>query len=366
MGYNIFQLMRDGIPPLLAGIETKEQYEEKMRRIREVWLDYIGGIPERVPVNCDVLSETKEDGYFRRHIVYDTVYGDRITAFLLLPADESGSAARTGPMPAILALQPTNETGKRDIAMPGGKLNRMYALELVSRGYVVLAPDAMTSGERIFAGHRYFNSAPFYARHPNWSTVAKNIVDHMQGVDLLCSLDIVAADRIGVIGHSFGGYNAFFVAGMDARIKAVVSSCGFSPFAGDLRPTHWGRRENEKKAGAGSYTHLPRITDDLARGVVPFEFHEIVALAAPVPFMNFSGQSDSIFPHWQLIGAAMKDLYGLYKWLGAGDRFQSILGVKEHDFPPEIRRMAYDFLDRWLAEPQETERELAGAAPQSV
>ncbi|MDF2724381.1 MAG: dipeptidyl aminopeptidase [Paenibacillus sp.] len=352
MAHNIFKLMRDGIPPLLAGIETKEQFEDKMRGIRKTWLDCIGGIPERVPVRCEVLSETKESDHIRQHLVYDTVHGDRVTAFLLIPTEEGGTAARPAkPLPAILALQPTNEKGKADIALADGKTNRMYALELVSRGYVVLAPDAMTSGERIFAGHKYFNSLPFYEQHPNWSTVAKNIVDHMQGVDLLCSLSFVAADRIGTIGHSFGGYNAFFLAGMDARIKAVVCSCGFSPFAGDLRPTHWGWRENEKKAGAGSYTHLPKISGELSRGTVPFEFHEIVALAAPVPFLNYSGQSDTIFPHWQSIGEAMKDLYGLYKWLGADDRFQSMLGVKEHDFPPEIRLLAYDFLDRWLSGP---------------
>lgn len=346
MAYNVFSLHREGIPKLLAGIETKEQYEEKMKTIRKVWLDYIGGIPERVPVRYEVLSRERQPDHERWHIVYDTVHEDKITAHLLVPFDENGEPIRK-PRPAILALHPTNVTGKSDITLPIGKVNRMYALELVRRGYVVLAPDAMTSGERIFEGRGHFESAPFYEKFPQWTTVAKNIVDHMQGVDLLCSLDFVAVDRIGTIGHSFGGYNTYFLAGMDPRIKAVVSSCGFSPFARDDRPTHWGRRDR--------YTHMPRVTDDLGRGVVPFDFNEIAALAAPVPFMNFSGQSDTIFPHWVSIGESMKDLYNLYKWLGVGDRFISILGAKEHDFPPEIRKMAYEFFDQWLGGPSHAE-----------
>lgn len=348
MAYNIFKLHREGIPPLLAGIETKEQFAEKMRSVREVWLDYIGGIPERVPVRYEVLEETVNQDHLRRHIRYDTVYGDRITAYLLLPFNEERTDVLPGPLPAIVALHPTSVIGKSGVCMPAGKPDHVYGMELVSRGYAVLAPDAMTSGERIEEGYRYFNSAPFYQRHPEWSTVGKNIVDHMQGVDLLCHLDFIDSERIGVIGHSFGGYNSYFLASVDSRIKAVVSSCGLSPFARDDRPIHWGRRESEKQAGAGSYTHLPRITEDLSRGTVPFDFHEIIALAAPVPFMNYSAQSDAIFPHWQSIGEAVKDLYGLYKWLGCEDRFLSVLGVKEHSFPPEIRQVAYDFFDRWL------------------
>ncbi|TMV49911.1 dipeptidyl aminopeptidase [Paenibacillus mesophilus] len=348
MAYNIFKLHREGVPPLLDGIETKEQFREKIQRIRDIWLDYIGGVPERVPVRYEVLGEMVSNDHIRRHIVYDTVHGDKITAYLLLPLNKERTAVLPGRLPAVLALHPTSEIGKRGVCLPEGKPDHVYGMELVSRGYVVLAPDAMTSGERIEVGYNYFNSVPFYLRHLGWSTVGKNIVDHMQGVDFLCEQNFVDADRIGVIGHSFGGYNSYFLAGMDSRIKAVVSSCGLSPFAKDDKPTHWGRRETARQAGASSYTHLPRVTDDLSRGMVPFDFHEIIALAAPAPFMNYSAQSDAIFPHWQSIGDVTKDLYGLYKWLGYGDRFLSLMGAKEHSFPPEIRKAAYDFLDRWL------------------
>ena len=335
--YVLAELNRDGIPPLLPnGVKTtKAEWEAKREAIRSVWLDYIGGLPPRVPTKYEVISETPEQDHVRQKIVYDTVYGDRVTAYLLIPNSVRESGKRS---PAVLALHGTGEPGKDSVASPKGK--RPYGIELASRGYVVLAPDALTSGDRIYPGLKYFRDAPFYAKHPAWTTVAKNLTDHMQGVDLLAAHALVDPQRIGAIGHSFGAYNAYFLAGADERIKVAVASCGFLPFTGNKTPGHWGVRD--------WYTHLPRITPDLENGRVPFEFHEIVALAAPTPLFFYNGQSDNIVPHWRTVGDCMVDLRTLYAWMKAEERFISLLGAGGHDFPEPIRKMSYDFLDRWL------------------
>ncbi|SDE44809.1 Alpha/beta hydrolase family protein [Paenibacillus sp. UNCCL117] len=341
MAYTLSLLNRQGIPALLQGVETRGQWLEKRDSVRRAWLSYIGELPPRVPVNVRVRSESKEPGHTRHHIEYDTVYGDTITAYLLIPDGAETSGAASKQIPAILALHPTQEMGKDNIATPQGKKNRMYALELVQRGYVVLAPDALTAGERIEPGGAAFHSGLFYERHPEWSTVAKNITDHMQSVDVLCSLDVVNPHAVGAIGHSFGGYNSYFLAGMDDRIKAVVSSCGFSPFTGDPHPEHWGYRSYP-------YTHIPKMSADLQQDRIPFEFHEIAALCAPVPFFNYAGQADHIFPHWKSVAEGMLEVSGLYGWLGEEDRFKFYMSAGGHDFPGEIRELAYSFLDRWL------------------
>jgi dienelactone hydrolase len=343
MSYNLYELNRQGLPKLLEGVENASGWLAKRSGIQRLWLDVIGGVPERAPVAWRVLGKEKERDHTRLHLEYNTCYGDKVPSYLLVPDDTVRGADKDGRRPAVLALHPTHESGKANVSLPSGRENRRYGLELVSRGYIVLAPDALTAGERIYEGLKSFHSKPFYERHPEWSTVGKNIVDHMHGVDLLCSLESVDPGRIGVIGHSFGGYNAYFLAGLDDRIRAVVSSCGFSPFYGDHRPTHWGVRD--------WYTHLPRVTDYLSRYEVPFEFHEIAALAAPVPSFHYYGQSDAIFPHWKAIGECMAELRALYRFLGADDRFQAVMTVKEHDFPLEIRSMAYAFLDQWLMGP---------------
>ena len=346
MGYVLSQLNQTGIPPLLQGIERYEQWTEKLSEIRRTWFDYIGELPERVPVRLQIHARSKQLGHTRLHVEYDTVYGDTITAYLLVPDENVNKCPNEFGYPAVIALHPTQENGKDNIATSTGRINRMYALELVKRGYVVLAPDALTAGERIYPGRAAFDSEPFYEQHSGWSTVAKNVIDHMQGIDVLCSLDNVNPLAIGAIGHSFGAYNAFFLAGIDDRIKAVVSSCGFSPFTGDPHPEHWGYRSYP-------YTHIPKISADLKLDQIPFDFHEIVALCAPTPFFSYAGQDDHIFPHWKSVGEGMLELSRLYRWLGKENNFQSFLGTGGHDFPEEIRMLAYLFLDQWLKKDKE-------------
>ncbi|MEV5025773.1 hypothetical protein [Paenibacillus sp. LPE1-1-1.1] len=76
---------RTGIPPLLKGMKNDEQWREKITEIRKVWLNYIGEVPANVPVRLQLISESKEPGYTRLQVEYDTVYGDRIIAYVLVP-----------------------------------------------------------------------------------------------------------------------------------------------------------------------------------------------------------------------------------------------------------------------------------------
>ncbi len=346
--YVLSQLKQQGLPRLLDGIETPQQWDAKRQEILKVWLDYIGGLPDRPPVNVRVIGRTQREDHLRQQIIYDTVYGDQVTAYLLIPRDESESPAQR---PAVLALHPTNAPGKDSVATDQGIKNRMYGLELVRRGYIVLAPDDMTSGQRIFEGREAFRDAPFYEQHPHWSTVAKNLTDHLQAMDVLARQPGVDPQRIGVIGHSFGGYNAYFLSALDTRVRAVVSSCGLCPFSADA--AHWAKRD--------WYTHLPRLSTDIERDRVPFEFNEIIALTAPRPMFFYAAQSDHIFPDWQRVGACLVNVRSLYVWLHAEDHFVSFMGGGEHDFPPAVRAMAYDFLDHWLKSDQQPASDHSGA-----
>lgn len=330
---------RKGFKSLTAGLSNPGQWDAKRTLILRQWLELLGGLPERVPVRFTRLSSTLEAAHTRHHIRYDTVYGDTVTAYLLIPHDKDSSRA-SGPLPAILALHPTANEGKSDIALPTGREDRRYALELVERGYVVLAPDCITAGERREEGTAFFHTEAFYARHPEWSAVGKMLADHLQGLDLLCSMPEVDIGRIGVIGHSLGGYNGYFLAGADDRIKAVAVSCGLSTFHGDPDPQRWGQRS--------WFTHLPQVTEAFVRDSQQLDFHEIAALVAPKPFFCWIAQQDAYMPHWKEIGEAAAELHELYALLGSGDRLQAVIGTSGHDFPKPVRDWTYNFLDRWL------------------
>jgi pimeloyl-ACP methyl ester carboxylesterase len=229
----------------------------------------------------------------------------------------------------MLALHPTSPLGKDRVAVPGGIPNRTYADELTRRGYVVLAPDYPSFGESKgydFAKDRYV------------SGTMKGIFNHIRCVDLLGQRPEVDPERIGVIGHSLGGHNAMFVAAFDARLKAIVSSCGWTPFhdyyKGDI--TGW---------TSDRYMPLLRDKYQLDASRVPFDFYEVVAALAPRPFFSNSPIGDSNFDVGGVRKAEAK-ARAIYAILGNADGLVVRTPDCQHDFPPEIRREAYAFLDK--------------------
>jgi predicted dienelactone hydrolase len=162
----------------------------------------------------------------------------------------------------------------------------------------------------------------------------------MRAIDLLQSLPEVDPERIGCIGHSLGGHNTMFTAAFDTRIKALVSNCGFTSF-----PKYYGGNLR----GWSSATYMPRIASvyDSKPEKMPFDFPEVVAAFAPRAFLASSPLHDDNF---EVSGvrdciAAAKPVYEL---LGAKEKLAANYPDCKHDFPPEVRKVAYDWLDRWL------------------
>jgi pimeloyl-ACP methyl ester carboxylesterase len=248
---------------------------------------------------------------------------DRIPAYLFLP---SPSKLQGHTIPAVLALHPTSKLGKAEITGQG-QPNREYALELAKRGYVVLAPDYPSFGD-----YRYDFKDPRYV-----SGTMKGIFNHMRCVDFLQSLKEVDRDRIAVIGHSLGGHNALFLAAFDKRVKAVVTSCGWTPF---------GDYYSGNLTGWTSPRYMPRIRDvyHLDPHQVPFDFQEVLAAIAPRPLFSNSPLHDDNFAV-DGVKKAIPEVRKIYALLGASDALVVRHPDCAHDFPPQIREEAYKFID---------------------
>lgn len=218
------------VKPLLAGgnhaIQDLSRWEARREDIQARLFATIGSLPvARNTRSIQVLAEEDLGEYARSKISYVVGDGERITAYVLRPKDG------LKPAPGVLAFHQTVPSGKNEVVGLDGCPDFAYGHELARRGYVVLAPDHLTAGERIEPGRESFDSGPFYAQYPGWSMVGKNLEDSKSAVDVLYSLEDVDQARIGVIGHSHGGHNAIFAAALDERIKAVVSNCGLSAFS---------------------------------------------------------------------------------------------------------------------------------------
>jgi len=327
-----------GGPVRKVTICDQASWERKRPSIMRRAQALLGEAPEvRGELDPRVLGEIRRKDYIERKVLFTSGTGDKINGYLLLPQAASPSL----PAPAILAMHSTIEPGaKVTVGIEQVRENRDYGRELALRGYVVLAIDVISAGERIYPGAGAFETNQFDRKYPRWSAMGKMLYDHKRSVDYLCSLAEVDSSRIGVIGHSLGGYNAFFHQAFDPRVKAAVSSCGFVSMGSSMYPFRFARDE--------WFVHFPILRDYLRAGLVPCDMHEVMALCAPRPLFNHSARKDHIFPDFWAVDAPLRQVARLYRALGAQGRFERVFGDGDHDFPPDVRLKAYLWLDRWL------------------
>lgn len=342
---NILRWNREGSSHLRETslrISTPEEWAQKRQALGQILMQFLGSFPATVvALDPRIVKKESLNGYTRTKVEYNVGPDDKVaadykaSAYLLIPAN------LTKLTPAVLALHQTVPEGKDEPVGISGNPNMHYGLELVERGHVVLAPDSITAGDRVYPGSKPFDTAPFHALHPDWSAMGKMLWDHMRGIDYLQSLPLVDRKRIGVIGHSLGGYNSFFLAAFDERIKVAVSSCGLATIAGDPNPFRWARNYD--------FVHFPKLRPYLEVGCTPpFDFHEVISRIAPQPFLTFSKKQDRIFPNWQGVVAAAAQASEVYALFGAKHKFKNVMKSGAHDFPPSSRATAYQWIDRWL------------------
>ncbi len=324
----------DGNPwAVQSSSDWQRRRSEILAGVQEV-MGQLPGRGKRSSLDMKVEEEIDCGSYVRRKITYAAEPNSRVPAYLLVPEAALEKGAK--PAPAVLALHPTNnEIGHGLVVGLGGKANRQYAAELAERGYVVLAP-----------------SYPLLAKYQpdladlGWkSGTLKAVWDNIRGLDLLESLPYVKGGRFGTIGHSLGGHNSVFTAVFDDRIKVVVSSCGLDSFldyyGGD--DTVW-----QPEKGWTQTRYMPKLADYRGRlAEIPFDFHELVGVLAPRHVLIIAPKRDHNFQAASVdrIAAAASEVYKLYDH---PERLRVEHPDCEHDFPDEMRELAYEQLDAVL------------------
>jgi hypothetical protein len=348
-----FGQMQDQVPPELAytdhsqllivrdsaGVErpvkTKEDWALRVLHIKANLQRVMGPLPDvskKAPLRVKVLSSDSIGKYQRQEILFSPDESDRVPAWLLIP-HEALNDCKT---PAMLCLHQTIPIGKDEPIGLGGSESLHYAHELAERGYICIVPDYPSFGE-----YRY----DFKAAGATYeSGTMKAIWNNIRALDLLESLAQVDKSRIGAIGHSLGGHNSLFTAVFDDRIKAVISSCGFTPF-------HDYYRGNLK--GWTSDRYMPRIRHDYQNDPdkVPFDFYEVVAALAPRGLYSNSPLYDSNFDvsGVRKVFEKANEVYSLFEKTPTSSKTLRLeTPSSQHDFPKLERINAYEWLDEVL------------------
>jgi hypothetical protein len=285
------------------------------------------GPEKRCPLDIQTHEEAERGSHLLRRISYAPEPGGRVPAYLLIPKRLLTSQAKAS---AILCLHPTDhKIGHKVVVGLGGMPNRQYAEELAERGYVTLAPSYP-----LLADYQPELKALGYQ-----SGTMKAVWDNIRGLDVLESLPFVRKGAFATIGHSLGGHNSVYTSIFDKRLSVVVSSCGIDSYLdykdGDIR-------------GWTSERYMPGLLEYRNRlSEIPFDFHEMIGALAPrVCFISAPLKDDNF--KWKSVDEIVEAARPVYKLYGKPENLIAKHPDCAHDFPDDMRQVAYSLFERHL------------------
>ena len=335
--------IRSSWDDLLAGIDNVEDWRRRKETLRSRYLQLIRDDykPAKAPLELKEHESVDVDGaYVRQLISYNVEPDERAHAYLAIPHQLSRPTA------GVVTLHGTHNFGKERLAGLTGDGEKALLDHLARRGYVVIAPDHFVAGHRIPAAGAYRTDA-FYSKHPDWTAVGKSTYEHSIAVDVLQSLGQVDAESIGVLGHSLGGHGAIFLAAYDERIAATACNCAQATFRHNPNAEDWARDH--------FYVYFKHIRNRLLDGELPpIDFHEIVSLISPRPFLDICGLNDAdglAQRQRTLMNLKIMDVYELQ---GAPENFAFYCHGLGHSVSYHSRHLMYAWMDKHLKHAEST------------
>lgn len=362
----VLQPARDGTPParqlekwLAAGfdrmvaarsaafekaLKSRAACEAWQRERRAFFLERIGELPERTPLNPRITGSLTGKGYRVEKIILETRPGFHLTANLYLPATPP-------PWPAVLVACGHSHDGKA----AGGY--QLVSRLLARHGMAALCYDPIGQGERYqlldtAKEHAAFEDAPrVKVPHPNarllcttehtmtglgsallGANVAQfRIWDGMRAIDYLQGRPDILRDKIGCTGNSGGGTETAYLMALDDRILAAAPGCYLTTFAKLIE------------------TRGPQDGEQIIFGQVAFGLDQAdyCIMRAPRPTLICAGTRDATFDFggtWELF----RDAKRFASRIGHADSVDIAAPDAPHGFTLQLREAVTRFMARHL------------------
>lgn len=317
--------------PWEAAYETRKTPEEiaaYQKRLRERFLSAIGGLPERTPLEPQVVGVVNRPGYRVEKILFQSQPKHYVTGLLFLPDPERFKP----PYPGV--LEPCGHA----LPAKGHPEYQTLGALLALNGMVALVYDPIDQGER----GQYLGKDGW----PNlWGVSAHTMVglssillgqnaarfeiwDGMRAIDYLQSRPEVDPQRIGCTGNSGGGTQTAYLMALDDRIRAASPSCSIS---------------YRMKRGAGGGDCEQNIFGQLAFGM---DNADLIMMRAPLPVLICGATHDffNIEGAWETFRFAKR----LYTRLGWAERVDILENDAGHNFDRLPREGIARWMSRWL------------------
>ena len=285
--------------------------------------DLLGPWPDRPALDAEVMSIEDCGSYRRETVQYSGADEDRITAFVNVPN------GRSGPMPAVFCHHQHAsqfDLGKSEVVGMAGDPDQAYAHELAEQGFVTIAPDAIGFEQRNWSPGGNMNVCWFELSRrlvQGRTLLARCLADVSTAIDYLETRAEVNMDRIGFIGHSYGGRTALWAPAFDRRIIASVSNCGCVSY----------RLSDDRTVGFQPEFVVPGLA-------TTHDVEDVVGLYEGCALLISAGIDDE---H----SRGAQDLFDAVRGR-LGERVELALYPTGQAFTRGMRERAYAFLRAWL------------------
>lgn len=300
-------------------IESRDAWQFRAKDIREQILISCGlyPLPEKTPLKATVFGKTERDGYTVEKVHLQPYPGFYLAGNLYRPLNKGA-----GPFPAILNPHGHWETGRMADEEAGSI--RARCISFARQGMIAFTYDMVGYNDTTFAGanaklHRSYGTAK---ADQLWgiNLMGLQLWNSIRALDFLESLPDVDPKRLACTGESGGGTQTFLLGAVDDRLAAQVPVVMVS----------------HSMQGGCNCENAPGLR-------VHYSNMELAAAAAPRPQLIVGATGDWTKTTLEKEGPAIA---GIYKLLGAEDRFKALRFDFGHNYNKTSREAVYDWLGR--------------------
>ncbi|MFD2796438.1 dienelactone hydrolase family protein [Promicromonospora vindobonensis] len=212
------------------------------------------------------------------------------------------------------------DLGKSEVCGLRGDPDQVYAVELAQRGFVTIAPDAIGFEDRNWADGQNVTWFEQSSRIVVGRTLLAACLQEISlALDYVATLPEADPDRVGFLGHSYGGRAAIWAPAWDRRIRSSVSNCGCVPY----------RESFARAVGFQAEFVVPGFASE-------HDIEDVIALADQCRYLVLATDDD----RWSRGAVGIQDRL---TQRGVGHARVEVRSGR-HDFPCSARTTAYDFL----------------------
>ena len=312
-------------------VRNAADWQLRRQEILKRWHEMMGPWPPVIEKpHVEILATEHRENFAQHRVRFAWLPNEKTDGYLLVPDGQ-------GRRPAVLTVYYEPET-----AIGLGKPLRDFAYQLARRGFV-----ALSIGTRAASDNKTY--ALYYPSKEDAKIQPLSALAYAaaNAYHVLASRPEVDPQRVGVVGHSFGGKWAMFASCLYDKFAAAAWSDPGIVF--DTRPSvnywepwylgyergKWRTRGliTPQNPATGLYPRLVREGHDL---------HELHALMAPRPFLVSGGSEDSP-QRWRALNhtVLVNDLLGYKHRVGMTNR-------PKHEPTPESNEQIYLSFEHFL------------------